>query len=131
MSGWESQRRIVIDRILGSTVQIVLEREGKRVRSGSGVVVAGRPSATGAGLVLTSGHTLDITAADSTVHVLLKRHRGSGTKVPATVLAYHDADDVDVGLLSIDIEDCPGVTIGLPPTSATRSGSWPSPGAAT
>jgi hypothetical protein len=47
MSGWESQRRIVIDRILGSTVQIVLEREGKRVRSGSGVVVAGRPSATG------------------------------------------------------------------------------------
>jgi len=116
MSGWESQRRIVIDRILGSTVQIVLEREGKRVRSGSGVVVAGRPSATGAGcFVLTSGHTLDMTAADSTVHVLLKRHRGSGTKVPATVLAYHDADDVDVGLLSIDIEDCPGVTIGRSP----------------
>ena len=116
MSGWESQRRSVIDRILGTTVQIVLEREGKRFRSGSGVVVAGRPSATGAAcFVLTSGHTLHWTAAGSTVHVLLNRHRGAGTKVPATVLAYHDADDVDVGLLSIDIDDCPGVTIGRSP----------------
>jgi len=115
-SAVEIHRRHVIDRILESTVQVALEREGKRFRSGSGVVMAGRPGAGGADcFVLTSGHTFSKTSAETTVRVLLDRQHGPGRSVLATVLAHRDSDDLDLALLQIASGDCPAATLGRAP----------------
>jgi serine protease Do len=123
----EVQREHVIQRILPSAVQITLEREGKRYRSASGVVVGARPpgalvddarSSRRAGecFVLTSGHTFAKMAPGSSVSVLFDRYRGAGVKAPATVLVSRDTADLDLALLKIATDDCAAVTLGADPT---------------
>src|SRR5262245_21327298 len=49
----------VLQRLLPSSVQIVLERDGRRFRSGSGTIIAANEKPGGAECwVLSSGHTL-------------------------------------------------------------------------
>ena len=109
-------REQVLQRILPATVQISLEQEGKRVRSGSGVVIAERPVGAGAEcFVLTSGHTLAGLADTQQVYVLLDRHRGKGSRRLARVLARRDDRTFDLALLQIQTDDCVAAELGTSP----------------
>ncbi len=113
---WEPTREQVLERILPSSVQIVLERDGQRFRSGSGVAIAARPSPRGTEcFVLTSGHTLSRRSGQDRVFVLFGRHNGAGTKIPATVLAHRDTEEVDLGLLRAQTKECIPAEFGRPP----------------
>jgi serine protease Do len=106
----------VLERILPVTVQLSIEQEGRRFRSGSGVLVASRPVGRGTEcFVLTSGHTLAGFAAPQEVYVLLDRHQGSGKRVRASMLAQRDAAGVDLALLAVETDRCPVARLGAPP----------------
>jgi len=113
---WRSPREDVLRRILPSSVQIVLEQqEGRRFRTGSGVVIAARSRPDGAEcFILTSGHTVAGVAGRS-VNILFGRHEGNGEKAVATVLARRDTDDLDVALLSARGARCAPARPGPPP----------------
>jgi S1-C subfamily serine protease len=109
-------REQVLERMVPSAVQIVLEKDGQRLRSGSGVVVAARPSTQGNEcFVLTSGHTLSRRTAGDQVFILFGRHQGSGTKTIATVLEHRDTTDLDLALLRADTSACFPAQFGGPP----------------
>jgi serine protease Do len=113
---WEPSRQQLLERMVPSAVQIVLERDGQRYRSGSGVVIAMHPSAAGPDcFVLTSGHTLSRRSTPDKVYVLFGRDHGPGTKVPATVVAHHDNKELDLSLLRARTKDCFPVQFGRPP----------------
>jgi hypothetical protein len=106
----------VVERILPSSVQIVMERNGDRFRSGSGVAIAARPSPQGSDcFVLTSGHTLSRRSGPQQILVLFGRHRGGGRKSPATVVAYRESEDLDLGLLRTQSNECFPAQFGRPP----------------
>jgi hypothetical protein len=109
-------REQVIQKILPTSVQVVLEEDNQRFRSGSGVVIAsGSTGTTGECLVLTSGHTLAGLTPRQSVYVLMGRHRGKGSRAQATVVAQRDADGLDLALLKIQSEDCAAALLGEPP----------------
>jgi len=112
----EPTREQVLEAILPSSVQVVLERDGIRFRSASGVVIAARPSAQGSEcFVLTSGHTVNRLSGLEEIYVLFDRHRGAGTKVPATVLAERETDRLDLALLRAQTARCFAARPGLRP----------------
>ncbi len=109
-------RQQVLRRILPATVQISLEQEGRRFRSGSGVVIATRTSDAGVEcFVLTSGHTLAGLADPQQIFVLLDRHHAKTTKVPARVLARRDTQELDLALLQADAPQCVAADLGRAP----------------
>jgi serine protease Do len=109
-------REQTLRQVLPSTVQVILEQEGRRVRSGSGVVLAVRPSAQGTDCyVLTSGHMLARGTGPEAVYVLLGRHEGRGLKARATILAKRDTPDLDLGLLRVSDGPCTPTQLGEPP----------------
>lgn len=113
---WAPSPDQVLERILPTSVQIVLERDGQRFRSGSGVAIAARPSPLGLDcFVLTSGHTLSRRSGQDRIFVLFGRHRSVGSKAPATVLAYSDSEDVDLALLRAHTNECFPAEFGRPP----------------
>ena len=117
---WEPSRQQVVERILPSSVQIVLERDGQRFRTGSGVAIAARSSASGTDcFVLTSGHTLSRLSGQDRVFILFGRQEGAGTKAPATVLAHRDNEDVDLALLRAESHECVPAQFGRPPWLGT------------
>src|SRR5215510_6272321 len=80
----------VIDHVLESSVQLVLERNGDRFRAGSGVVILATADSTGSDcLVLSSGHTFaGVNQGDENeTYVLLDRRHGAATKARAEVIA--------------------------------------------
>lgn len=111
-----STREQVLQRILPATVQISLEQDGRRFRSGSGVVVAARPSGQDSEcFVLTSGHTLAGFADPQQVFVLFDRHRGKKTKVRARMLAQRESAELDLALLQVHAPQCVTAQLGQPP----------------
>ncbi len=113
---WEPTREQVLERILPSSVQIVLEQDGDRIRTGSGVAIAARPSVVGADcFVLTSGHTVARRSDRERVYVLFGRHHGAGTKAPATVLAQRETEDLDLALLRAQTLECTPAGLGRSP----------------
>ena len=98
---WEPSRDQVLQRILPSAVQVVLEQqEGRRVRSGSGVTIAARPAERGYDcFVLTSGHFVAGMDGKRQAYVLFDRHRSAGRRTPATVVAHRNTADVDLAVL--------------------------------
>ncbi len=113
---WEPTREQVLERILPSSVQVVLERDGKRFRSGSGVVIAARASIQGTDcFVLTSGHALSRRFDQDGIYVLFGRHHGVGTKVPATVVAQRETEELDLGLLRVQTNECVPAKFGRLP----------------
>jgi S1-C subfamily serine protease len=114
-------REDVLERLLPSAVQIVLEHpEGRRFRTGSGVIIASRPAASGPSerpecFVLTSGHTVAGAAGQKAIYLLFGRQRGEGTKASAVVVAHRETADVDVALLRAESHDCvPAHPAGTP-----------------
>jgi serine protease Do len=103
-------------RVLPSSVQVVLEQqEGRRFRSGSGVVIGARSTAEGPDcFVLTSGHTFAGAGRGKSIFVLSRRHEGSGVRTPATLLAVSEIDGIDLALLGTRSEDCAVAPVGRP-----------------
>jgi S1-C subfamily serine protease len=113
---WELTREQVLQRVLPSAVQIVIEQDGQRLRTGSGVAIAARPAAGRTDcVVLTSGHTFARLTRPAEVYVLFGRYGGPGTKVPAGVLAQRETDDLDLALLRAQSDDCLPTALGQPP----------------
>ena len=99
----------VIQHVLESSVQVVLERNGDRFRTGSGVVIVATPDGTGSEcLVLSSGHTFaGVKAGDENeTYVLLDRHQGIATKVRAHLVARKESAQVDLALLRVRAPRC-------------------------
>ena len=117
-------REDVLARLLPSAVQIVLEHpEGRRFRTGSGVIIASRPAGSGPSdraecFVLTSGHTVAGIAGQKAIYLLFGRQRGEGTKASAVVVAHRETPDVDVALLRAESRDC----VPARPAEAPRLG---------
>jgi serine protease Do len=110
----EPTRQEVLARILPSAVQVVLEqKEGRQVRTGSGVTVAARASDGHVDcFVLTSGHVVSGLVGQVQPYVLFGRERGSGTKLPATVVGLRDAGSTDLALLHVETDRCAPTRVG-------------------
>jgi S1-C subfamily serine protease len=107
-------RNEILQRILPSAAQIIVERAGHRVRSGSSVVVGARASAQGPECyALTSGHNLG-RSAEEEVYIVLGGEK-VGTKIPADVLIQRQAPDLDLALLRVSSDHCPVAQLGEPP----------------
>ena len=118
--GRPSEREI-LKRILGSSVQVVLERNGDRFRTGSGVIIGVRPDGASTDcLVLTSAHTFNAVGPASETYVLLDRHQGPGRRGRARVLAVREADEVDLALLEAPVPGCGATALGRPPALGDR-----------
>jgi S1-C subfamily serine protease len=102
---WEPTEEQVLERILPSAVQIVLEHpEGRRFRTSSGVIVGAREAGREC-FVLTAAHTFS-GAHGKAVYVIFGSHAGGGAKADARVLAQRETDTVDLALLQASSEGC-------------------------
>jgi trypsin-like peptidase len=117
-SAERSAEREVLERILRSSVQIVLEQNGDRFRTGSGVIIGVRPQSDC--YVLTSAHTFHAISPSSETYVLLDRHQGEGMRGRAEVLALRDTDEVDLALLETRGPGCRATPLGRPPALGDR-----------
>ncbi|PYN35248.1 MAG: hypothetical protein DME01_12370 [Candidatus Rokuibacteriota bacterium] len=118
----EPTREDVLQKILPSAVQIVVEqREGRRIKSGSGVAIASRRTAEGAScFVLTSGHTFSGLAGKTEIFAVFGRHAGEGRRARALLVASRDDNVTDLALLRAEVEGCapappaPAPSLGKP-----------------
>ena len=113
----------VIQHVLEASVQVVLERNGERFRTGSGVVIVATPDGAGSKcLVLSSGHTFAgvKTGDENEAYVLLDRHQGAATKVPAQIVARRETAPVDLALLRVRAPRCIPVPLGRSPALGDR-----------
>lgn len=113
----EPTREEILQRILPSAVQIVVEQqEGHRVRASSGVVLAARKAEHGATcFIVTAGHAVSGIVGRKEVYVVFGRYRGEGRRVAATVLAYRDTPQFDIALLETEQTSCVPALAGRPP----------------
>ncbi len=113
---WEPSREQVLGRILPSSVQIVIEqREGRRVRTGSGVAVAAQRTRDRVEcLVVTAGHTVSGLVGQNEVYTIFGGHRGNLKKTRATVVAFEDTPELDVALLRTETDRCVPAEVGGP-----------------
>lgn len=114
---WEPSREEVLGRLLPSAVQILVEqREGRRVRTGSGVVLAARQADRRANcFVLTSGHTMSGIVGQKEVYVVFGQAQRAPWRARATIVAYRDAADLDLALLRTEAAPCVAARAGKPP----------------
>jgi S1-C subfamily serine protease len=114
---FQPSREEVLQRVLPSAVQVVIEQqEGRRIRAGSGVVLAARRAAhRGECYILTSGHTVSGIAGKKEVYVIFGGDRVGAEKARATVLIYRDTPELDVALLQTDDRHCVPARGGGPP----------------
>jgi S1-C subfamily serine protease len=113
----DGPRQEAIRKILPTVVQIVVEQDGTRVRTGSGVIVGSRPSESGTDCyVLTAGHVFT-DLPDGQIYALLGRHRGgTGSRTRATLLAHRESGTLDAALLKIQPEaGCVAAELGNAP----------------
>jgi hypothetical protein len=105
----------ILERILPSAVQVVLEEGGRRVRSSSGVTIAARPAPEGREcFVLTAAHTFS-GAEGAEVYVIFGSHAGRGVKVDAELLAEKETDSLDLALLQARSDHCTSARVQRPP----------------
>jgi serine protease Do len=113
----EPGREEVLQRILPSAVQIVIEQhEGRRVRTASGVVLASqrtdkRPDC----FVLTAGHAVSGIIGEKGVYVVFGGYNGDVKKVQATVVMYRDTAYLDLALLRVEADRCVPARAAGPP----------------
>jgi S1-C subfamily serine protease len=114
----EPGREEVLQRILPSAVQIVIEQhEGRRVRTASGVVLAAsqRTDKHHVCFVLTAGHTVSGIIGEKGVYVVFGGYNGDVKKVQATVVMYRDTADLDLALLRVEADRCVPAPAAGPP----------------
>jgi S1-C subfamily serine protease len=113
----DGPRQETIRKILPTVVQIVIEQDGTRVSSGSGVIIGIRRSESGTDCyVLTASHVVS-GLPDGQIYALLERHRGgAGKRTRATLLAHRESGNLDAALLKIQPEaGCVAAEIGDAP----------------
>ena len=112
-----SPRQIVIDRIVDSSVKVAIERDGRRLTSASGVVIASRPADQGAeaiSYVLTAAHVL-IGGNEATILVGFCGPHAARGKFVATLVSQGKPDTLDLALLRV-------AGIAVPPVGFLESG---------
>jgi S1-C subfamily serine protease len=109
-----------LGRALRASVQVLAERAGGRLRTGSGVVIGQRRGANGPDcVVLTTAHTVSDVPDGTTFRVVFDRDRGAGRAVPATAVTSRLSRDLDLALLHGHARDCVAAPLGaLPPLGA-------------
>jgi serine protease Do len=106
------ERQGVIDRIVASSAKVMIEQGGRRVVSGSGVVVASRaegPTLEAVSYVLTAAHVLDGNDGSQVIVRFTGPYSTQG-KFVATIYHRGNPDTLDLALLRI-----PGIAV--PPVS--------------
>jgi len=95
-------RQVVIDRIAAASVKIILDQEGRRVASGSGVVIGTNPDRQeGPGsCILTAAHLFE-GKQDVRIFVRFSGKEPSATRHPARFLRRNQADTADLALLEV------------------------------
>lgn len=118
----ETERRVVIDRIVASSVKVIVQQGDRRVSSGSGVVIASRlegPGAEPVSYVLTAQHIL----AGKEEGAIFVRFTGVNVakgKLAATLVRHGEAEGLDLALLRV-----PGISATeavFPDTDEVRLG---------
>lgn len=107
-----SARQRAIDEMIDSTVKVTIEREGRRVTSASGIVVASRAGAgtEAVSYVLTAAHVL--TGGDNaTIMVGFCGSDAARGKLAATVIARGGPDTLDLALLRVPGLAAPAVRL--------------------
>lgn len=105
-------RQAVIDRIVATSAKVMIEQGGRRLGSGSGVVVASKAEGAdteAVSYVLTAAHLLDGKEGGQIFVRFTGAHAGQG-KLPATLLHRGNADTLDLALLRVP-------RIAVPPVS--------------
>jgi S1-C subfamily serine protease len=112
----DGPRQETIRKILPTVVQVVIEQDGTRVRTGAGVIIGRRPSESSTDCyVLTASHVVT-GLPDGQIYVLLERHRGTGRRTRATLLAHRESGSLDAALLKIQPEaGCVAAELGNAP----------------
>ncbi|MGH7311693.1 MAG: S1 family peptidase [Candidatus Rokuibacteriota bacterium] len=106
----------VLERALRASVQIVVEQDGERLRTASGVVVARRTARPGPEcLILSTAHPFSALATDTQVRVLFDRDRGPGVPVRAELAARQQRGALDLALLRADSAHCTPAQLGQMP----------------
>jgi len=118
----QGERQDVIDRIVASSAKVVIEREGRRVASGSGVVVASRPAGAGGQAVtyvLTAAHVLG-GWEEAQLFVRFPGVQAGQGKHPARLLHRAPSGTPDLAVLEVPGVSLPAVT--SPAESEVRLG---------
>jgi S1-C subfamily serine protease len=102
-------RQEVIDRITSASVKVTLDKDGRRLGSGSGVVVASRIEgfhAEAVSYVLTAQHVFDGKNGAAILVYLTGVNAARVKKLPATLYRQGDAETLDLALLRV-----PGIAL--------------------
>lgn len=107
-----SARQRAIDEMIDSTVKVTIEREGRRVTSASGIVVASRGGAgtEAVSYVLTAAHVLT-GGENATIMVGFCGSDAARGKLSATVIARGKPDTLDLALLRVPGLAAPAVRL--------------------
>jgi hypothetical protein len=98
-----ADRQTVIDRIVAVTAKVVVERDGKRVGSGSGVVVASTPEGPdgpAATYVLTAQHILD-GKERAAIFVRFVGPQATSGRLKAALFRAGNSETLDLALLRV------------------------------
>jgi serine protease Do len=102
-------RQEIIDRIISASVKVTLDKDGRRLGSGSGVVVASRiegPHAEMVSYVLTAQHVFDGKDGATILVHLVGANAARVKTLPATLYRKGDAETLDLALLRV-----PGIAL--------------------
>jgi len=95
-------RQVVIDRIIAASAKIILDQEGRRVASGSGVVIGANPGRQEGPVsyVLTAAHLFD-GKQNVRIFVRFSGKEPSATRHPARLLRRTQEETADLALLEV------------------------------
>jgi S1-C subfamily serine protease len=106
-------RATVISRIVAVTAKVVVERDGQRIGSASGVVVASRAGRAPVSYVLTAWHVLE-GKQDAALFVRLPGASGAAAKLKAELVRAGDPS-LDLALLRVPGVQVPPAILADPP----------------
>lgn len=118
----QDERQDIIDRIVASSAKIIIEQGGRRVGSGSGVVVASRPAGSegdAVSFVLTATHILEAWEGSQVFVRFPGAPAGSG-KFPAALRHRSPSATLDLAILEVRGVSLPAVS--LPAADEIRLG---------
>ncbi len=101
-------RQAIIDRIVASTVKVMIEQDGRRLSTGSGVVIASRaggPGLEAVSYVLTAAHVVESVDGAKVIVRFTGPYATQG-KFVATISRRGNPDTLDLALLKV-----PGIAV--------------------
>lgn len=104
-----ADRQEIVDRITSASVKVTLDKDGHRLGSGSGVVIASRiegPHAEAVSYVLTAQHVLDGKDGAAILVHFVGMNAARVKKLPATLYRQGNSETLDLALLRV-----PGIAL--------------------